>query len=138
MKLHQLRYLVTIVQNGLNITAAARVLHTSQPGISKQIKLLEEELGFQVFEREGRNVTRVTTAGEAVVEHAQRLLEEAENIRRLSADFQDESRGTMSIATTHTQARCTPRSPASASRSACWRRNSAWTSSSATATGYSR
>ena len=105
MKLHQLRYLVTVAQNGLNITAAARVLHTSQPGISKQIRLLEEELGFQIFEREGRNVTRVTTAGKAVIEHAARLMEEAENIRRLSADFQDESRGSMSIATTHTQAR---------------------------------
>jgi LysR family cys regulon transcriptional activator len=105
MKLHQLRYVVTVVQNGLNITAAARALHTSQPGISKQIRLLEEELGFQIFEREGRNVTRVTAAGQEVVEHAARLLEEAENIRRLSADFQDESRGTMSIATTHTQAR---------------------------------
>jgi LysR family cys regulon transcriptional activator len=105
MKLHQLRYVVTIVQNGLNITAAARALHTSQPGVSKQVRLLEEELGFQIFEREGRNVTRVTAAGQAVVEHAARLLEEAENIRRLSADFQDESRGSMSIATTHTQAR---------------------------------
>ena len=105
MKLHQLRYLVTIVQNGLNITAAAKALHTSQPGVSKQVKLLEEELGFQIFEREGRNVTRVTAAGQAVIEHATRLLEEAENIRRLSADFQDESRGSMSIATTHTQAR---------------------------------
>lgn len=105
MKLHQLRYLLTIVQNGLNITAAARVLHTSQPGISKQIKLLEEELGFQIFEREGRNVTRVTAPGEQVIEHARRLMEEAENIRRLSSDFRDESRGSMSIATTHTQAR---------------------------------
>jgi LysR family cys regulon transcriptional activator len=105
MKMHQLRYLLTIVQSGLNITAAARALHTSQPGISKQIRLLEEELGFQIFEREGRNITRVTTAGRAVVEHATRLMEEAENIRRLSADFQDENRGSMSIATTHTQAR---------------------------------
>ena len=105
MKLHQLRYVLTTVQNGLNITAAARALHTSQPGISKQIRLLEEELGFQIFEREGRNVTRVTPAGKAVVEHAARLLEEAENIRRLSADFRDESCGSMSIATTHTQAR---------------------------------
>jgi LysR family cys regulon transcriptional activator len=105
MTLNQLRYLVTVTQNGLNITAAARALHTSQPGISKQIKLLEEELGFQIFEREGRNVTRVTAAGQAVIEHAVRLMEEAENIRRLSADFQDENRGSMSIATTHTQAR---------------------------------
>jgi LysR family cys regulon transcriptional activator len=105
MKLHQLRYLVTVAQNGLNITAAARALHTSQPGISKQIRLLEDELGFQIFEREGRNVTRITAAGRSVIEHASRLLEEADNIRRLSADALDESRGAMSIATTHTQAR---------------------------------
>lgn len=105
MKIHQLRYLLTIVQNGLNITAAARALHTSQPGISKQIRLLEEELGFQIFERDGRNITRITAPGQEVVEHARRLMEEAENIRRLSADFRDENRGSMSIATTHTQAR---------------------------------
>src|SRR5262245_51279596 len=105
MKIHQLRYVVTVAQNGLNITAAARALHTSQPGISKQIRLLEDELGFQIFEREGRNITRITAAGQAVIEHALRLMEEAENIRRLSADFRDENRGSMSIATTHTQAR---------------------------------
>lgn len=105
MKLHQLRYLLAVVQQGLNITAAARVLHTSQPGVSKQIKLLEDELGFQVFEREGRNLTRVTAAGQDVVDHALRAIEEVENIRRLSADAQNEQRGSMSIATTHTQAR---------------------------------
>lgn len=105
MKLHQLRYLAAVVQNGLNITAAARALHTSQPGVSKQIKLFEDELGFQVFEREGRNLTRVTPAGAQVVERALRILEETDNIRRLSAEFQDERRGSMSIGTTHTQAR---------------------------------
>jgi LysR family cys regulon transcriptional activator len=105
MKLHQLRYLVAVVQQGLNVTAAARVLHTSQPGVSKQIMLLEDELGFQVFEREGRNLTRVTAAGQDVVDHAVRVIEEVENIRRLSADVQNEQRGSMSIATTHTQAR---------------------------------
>ncbi len=105
MKLHQLRYLVAVVQQGLNVTAAAGVLHTSQPGVSKQIKLLEDELGFQVFKREGRNMTRLTAAGEQVVEHAVRVIEEVDNIRRLSADFQNEKRGSMSIATTHTQAR---------------------------------
>ncbi len=105
MKLHQLRYLVAVVQQGLNITAAAGVLHTSQPGVSKQIKLLEDELGFQVFKREGRNITRLTTAGKEVFEHAVRAIEEVDNIRRLSADFQNEQRGSMSIATTHTQAR---------------------------------
>jgi LysR family transcriptional regulator, cys regulon transcriptional activator len=105
MKLHQLRYLAAVVQNGLNVTAAAKALHTSQPGVSKQIKLLEDELGFQVFEREGRNLTRVTPAGEAVVARALRILEEVQNIRRLSDDFRDERRGALSIATTHTQAR---------------------------------
>ncbi len=105
MKLHQLRYLVAVVQHGLNVTAAARVLHTSQPGVSKQIKLLEDELGFEVFEREGRTLTRITAAGQEVIEHAVRAIEEVENIRRLSADIENEQRGSMSIATTHTQAR---------------------------------
>jgi LysR family cys regulon transcriptional activator len=105
MKLLQLRYLLAVVQQGLNVTAAARVLHTSQPGVSKQIKLLEDELGFQVFQREGRNLTRITAAGQDVVDHAVRVIEEVENIRRLSADFENEKRGSMSIATTHTQAR---------------------------------
>ena len=105
MKLLQLRYLVAVVQQGLNVTAAARVLHTSQPGVSKQIKLLEDELGFQVFKREGRTLTRLTAAGQQVIDHAVRVIEEVENIRRLSADFENEQRGSMSIATTHTQAR---------------------------------
>jgi LysR family cys regulon transcriptional activator len=105
MKLHQLRYLLAVVQHGLNVTAAARTLHTSQPGVSKQIKMLEDELGFQVFERQGRNLTRITAAGQQVVDHAVRVIEEVDNIRRLSADFQSEQHGAMSIATTHTQAR---------------------------------
>jgi len=105
MKLHQLRYLTAVVQNGLNITTAARKLHTSQPGVSKQLKLLEEELGFPVFEREGRNLTRVTPAGQQVVDRALRILEEVQNIRRLSADVREEQTGSLSIGTTHTQAR---------------------------------
>jgi LysR family cys regulon transcriptional activator len=105
MKLHQLRYLAAVVQNGLNVTAAARALHTSQPGVSKQIKLLEDELGFQVFEREGRTLVRVTPAGQQVVEKALSILEQVQNIRRLSDEFRDEKRGSLSIATTHTQAR---------------------------------
>lgn len=105
MKLHQLRYLTAVVQNGLNITTAARKLHTSQPGVSKQLKLLEEELGFPVFERDGRNLTRVTPAGQQVVDRALRILEEVQNIRRLSADVREEHTGSLSIGTTHTQAR---------------------------------
>lgn len=105
MKLHQLRYLAAVVQNGLNITAAAKKLHTSQPGVSKQLKLLEEELGFPVFERDGRNLTRVTPAGQEVVDRALRILEEVQNIRRLSADLKDDRTGSLSVGTTHTQAR---------------------------------
>jgi len=95
MKLHRLRYLAAVVQNGLNITTAARKLHTSQPGVSKQLKLLEDELGFPLFEREGRNLTRVTAAGQEVVDRALRILEEAQNIRRLSSDLKDERSGSL-------------------------------------------
>ena len=105
MKLHQLRYLAAVAQTGLNITAAAEKLHTSQPGVSKQIKLLEDELGFQIFVRDGRNLTRVTPAGQQVIDRAVRILREVQNIKRLSDDLKDEERGSLSIATTHTQAR---------------------------------
>ncbi len=105
MKLHQLRYLAAVAQSGLNITAAAEKLHTSQPGVSKQIKLLEDELGFQIFVRDGRNLSRVTPAGQQVIDRAVRILREVQNIKRLSDDFKDEARGSLSIATTHTQAR---------------------------------
>jgi len=105
MKLHQLRYLAAVAQTGLNITAAAEKLHTSQPGVSKQIKLLEDELGFQIFVRDGRNLSRVTPAGQQVIDRAIRILREVQNIKRLSDDLKDESRGSLAIATTHTQAR---------------------------------
>ncbi len=105
MKLHQLRYLAAVAQSGLNITAAAQKLHTSQPGVSKQIKLLEDELGFQIFVREGRNLTRITPAGQQVIERALRILQEAQSIRDLSTELRDEGRGALSIGTTHTQAR---------------------------------
>jgi len=105
MKLHQLRYLAAVTQNGLNITAAAQKLHTSQPGVSKQIKLLEDELGFQIFVREGRNLARITPAGQQVIERALRILQEAQSIRDLSTELRDEGRGSLSIGTTHTQAR---------------------------------
>ena len=105
MKLHQLRYLVAVVENGLNITAAAQRLHTSQPGVSKQLKLLEDELGFQVFMREGRALTRLTPAGAQVVERAQRILGEIRSIKRLSDELSNEAGGSLSIGTTHTQAR---------------------------------
>src|SRR6202167_6602828 len=105
MKLHQLRYLAAVAQSGLNITAAAHKLHTSQPGVSKQSKLLEDELGFQVFVRAGRNLTRITQAGQQVIERAMRILQEAQSIRDLSTEMRDEGKGSLSIGTTHTQAR---------------------------------
>jgi LysR family cys regulon transcriptional activator len=105
MKLQQLRYLAAVAQNGLNITAAAEKLHTSQPAVSKQIKLLEDELGFRIFVRSGRTLTKVTPAGQQVVERAIRVLREVQNIKGISEEHKDEDRGTLSIGTTHTQAR---------------------------------
>src|SRR5688572_10081038 len=105
MKLHQLRYLAAVAQSGLNITAAAQKLHTSQPGVSKQIKLLEDELGFQIFTRQGRALTRVTPAGQQVIERAMRILHEAQSIKNLSKELGNEERGSLAIGTTHTQAR---------------------------------
>jgi LysR family transcriptional regulator, cys regulon transcriptional activator len=105
VKLQQLRYLVAVAENGLNITAAAHKLHTSQPGVSKQLKLLEEELGFQIFLREGRALTRMTPVGAQIVERAQRILHELKSIRRLSEDMKNEAGGQLAIGTTHAQAR---------------------------------
>jgi LysR family cys regulon transcriptional activator len=105
MKLQQLRYLSAIVENDLNITAAAARLHTSQPGVSKQLKLLEDELGFPIFQRQGRNLTKVTPAGRRVIDRAQKILKEVQGIKRLAEDQKGDGRGTLSIGTTHTQAR---------------------------------
>jgi LysR family cys regulon transcriptional activator len=105
MKLQQLKYVLAIVDNGLNITAAAGKLFTSQPGVSKQLKLLEEELGLQLFARKGKSLGSITPAGEQVIERARFIMEEAENIRTLAASYFQEEEGTLSIATTHTQAR---------------------------------
>jgi LysR family cys regulon transcriptional activator len=105
MKLQQLRYLVAVHENGLNVTAAARQLHTSQPGVSRQLKMLEEELGFLLFERAGRALTRTTAAGEEIIARATTILREMQNIRRTSAELSKADGGTLSIATTHTQAR---------------------------------
>lgn len=105
MKLQQLRFLSAIVKHNLNISEAASNLHTSQPGVSKQIKLLEEELGLELFNRSGKHLTQITPAGSRIVERAQYILQEVANIRRLSQEFRDEQRGTLDIATTHTQAR---------------------------------
>jgi LysR family cys regulon transcriptional activator len=105
MKLQQLKYLLAIVDNGLNITQAAEKLYTSQPGVSKQLKLLEEELGMQLFTRKGKSLGGITAGGEQVIGRARVIMAEVDNIRSVASDFYREEEGTLSIATTHTQAR---------------------------------
>lgn len=105
MKLHQLRYLHEIVKQGLNISMAAEALHTSQPGVSKQIQLLEEELGLQVFVRNGKRLVGVTQPGERIVAMAAKILFDVDKIRRVGEDYSQGVTGDFTIATTHTQAR---------------------------------
>jgi LysR family cys regulon transcriptional activator len=105
VNLQQLRFLCAIVDHGLNVTDAAEALFTSQPGISKQVRLLEEELGVRVFVRQGKRFTGLTPAGEALVATARRALGEIENLKRVGAEFRTDDAGTLAIATTHTQAR---------------------------------
>jgi LysR family cys regulon transcriptional activator len=105
VKLQQLRYLVAIVKHNLNISAAAESLYTSQPGVSKQIRLLEDELGVELFSRNGKHLTHITPVGRQIVEKAESILREIRNIQTLTAEFRDDRSGNLSIATTHTQAR---------------------------------
>lgn len=105
MNLRQLRYLTEVVRHRLNVTAAASSLYTSQPGVSKQIRLLERELGVEIFERSGKHLSRVTAAGEAIIKMASRALIEIDGIREAAREVEDPSSGSLSIATTHTQAR---------------------------------
>jgi LysR family cys regulon transcriptional activator len=105
VNLQQLRYLCAIVDHGLNVSDAAEALFTSQPGISKQVRLLEDELGIQVFVRRGKRLSALTPAGHSVVATARRALREIENLKRVGAEYRSEDAGTLAIATTHTQAR---------------------------------
>lgn len=105
MKLRQLLYIQAVAKHELNITAAAEHLHTSQPGISKQIKLLEEELGVDIFARNGKHLDRVTPAGEHILSATKHVLQGVENVRRVAQEFQRADSGELSIGTTHTQAR---------------------------------
>ncbi len=105
MKLQQLRYVAEVESQGLNLSVAANKLHTSQPGISKQIKLLEDELGVEIFVRNGKRVTAVTPPGKAIIEIARRILYECDNLKEAAQDFSNEDSGKLTIATTHTQAR---------------------------------
>ena len=109
MKLQQLRYIWEVSRHNLNVSATAQSLFTSQPGISKQIRLLEDELGVEIFARSGKHLTRVTPAGEAIIELAGQVLRLTANIKDVAQEHSDERRGSLAIATTHTQARyCLP------------------------------
>ncbi|MBA4142069.1 MAG: HTH-type transcriptional regulator CysB [Nitrosospira sp.] len=105
MKLQQLRYLTEVAHQGLNLSKAAETLHTSQPGISKQIRLLESELGIDIFVRNGKRVVQVTAPGRAILEIAERMLRDAKNLKQVGQEFANEASGSLTIATTHTQAR---------------------------------
>jgi LysR family cys regulon transcriptional activator len=105
MKLQQLRYLCEVANQGLNLSKAAEILHTSQPGISKQIRLLEDELGVDIFVRNGKRVVETTPPGRVIIEIAERILRDAKNLKQVGQEFANEATGSLTIATTHTQAR---------------------------------
>lgn len=105
MKLHQLRYIREVARCKLNVTDAAELLHTSQPGVSKQIRLLEEELGVPIFSRTGKRLVAVTEPGVAVLAVAEKILQEVENLKKIGTEYSNEVVGSLSVATTHSQAR---------------------------------
>lgn len=105
MKLQQLRYIWEVSRHDLNVSATAQSLYTSQPGISKQVRMLEDELGVEVFARSGKHLTHVTPAGLEILKIAGDILQRVESVKQVAQEFRDETRGEMRIATTHTQAR---------------------------------
>jgi LysR family cys regulon transcriptional activator len=105
MNFQQLRYVRETVRQGLNLTEAASALHTSQPGVSKQIRELEQELGVEIFERRGKRFVALTEAGKRIVEIVDHVLQELENLKRLGREFGAKDAGSLTVATTHTQAR---------------------------------
>lgn len=105
MNLHQFRFVQEAVRRGLNLTETAKALHTSQPGVSKAILELEEELGIDIFARHGKRLRRVTEPGEQVLRSVEIILREVGNLRRIGDEFSKQDAGRLSIAATHTQAR---------------------------------
>lgn len=105
MKLHQLKYIHEVARQGFSVSAAAEALHTSQPGVSKQIQLLEEELKLQIFQRNGKRLTGITEPGKKILKLAASVMFEMENIKRVGDEFSKDEAGVLTIATTHTQAR---------------------------------
>lgn len=105
MNLRQLRYITEVARHGLNVSATADALFTSQPGVSKQIRQLEDELGVQIFERSGRQLTRITPAGRAIIELANRALIEVDSLEQAAQEYSDPAVGELSLAATQTVAR---------------------------------
>lgn len=105
MNIQQLRYVFEVARHGLNVSEAAEALFTSQPGVSKQIRVLEEELGVEIFVRHGKRLVDVSEPGKQVLTIVGRILQEVDNLREVGAEFSNEATGSLSIAFTHTQAR---------------------------------
>jgi len=105
VKLSQLRYIWEVARHNLNVSATAESLFTAQPGISKQIRMLEDELGLEIFSRSGKHLTHITPAGEQIIATAGEILHKVQSIKRIAQEFSNQQEGTLSIATTHTQAR---------------------------------
>ena len=105
MKLQQLRCVYQIVQNDFNISKAAEFLHTSQPGVSKQIQLLEDEVGIKIFQRNGKRLTGLSDAGNDLYKSISEIIREVANIKNISHEHENDDTGSFTIATTHTQAR---------------------------------
>jgi LysR family cys regulon transcriptional activator len=105
VNLHQFRFVLEAVRRNLNLTEAARALHTSQPGVSKAILELEDELGIDIFARHGKRIKRLTEPGQHVVRSIEIILREVQNLKRIGNEYAAQDSGTLSIATTHTQAR---------------------------------
>src|SRR5262245_36449854 len=105
MNFQQLRAIREVARSGFNLTDVAEILHTSQPGVSRQIRELEAELGVEIFVRAGKRLTGLTPPGDTVLPIVERLLVEAENLRRVGADFSRQDSGRLALAATHSQAR---------------------------------
>ncbi|TMP24585.1 HTH-type transcriptional regulator CysB [Pseudoalteromonas rubra] len=105
MKLQQLKYIVEVLNHNLNVSATAESLYTSQPGISKQVRMLEDELGVQIFGRSGKHLTHVTSAGNEIINIAREILSKVEGIKAVANEHTLPDQGKLNIATTHTQAR---------------------------------
>lgn len=105
MKIQQLKYIWEVANHDLNVSATAESLFTSQPGVSKQIRMLEDELDVQIFQRNGKHLTEITPAGRMIIEMAGEILDKVEGVKRVADEFSNKRQGDLSIATTHTQAR---------------------------------